>query len=167
MPSAFEQTLSKTVSDVKGYQAEYAKVPPAVKAKDSNYRNVISMIYEAQKAITELKAEIKKGTSQTAVDDMKKWQANYPKIFARLKPCTDDVDKLKKSIDDLKDDVVKAQKTADQLNKDAGKAAMTDVKTAAATLKTLLTDIKTLSTNIDKQKQFLTDLPKAPNGVFV
>jgi chromosome segregation ATPase len=166
MPSAFEQNLTKVVNDVKTYKTQFAKVPGDVKAKDSNYRNAVSMIYEAQKAITELKDQIKKG-SKTAVDDMKKWQANYPKIFARLKPCTDDVTSLKKNLDGLKDNVSKAQKTAEQLNKDAGKSAMTDVAKAAAQLKTALTELKSVADGIEKQIRFLTELPKPPNGVFV
>ena len=167
MPSTFEQNLTKVVNDTKGYKAGYTKLPADVKAKDSNYRNIISMIYEAQKAITELKDQIKKGTSKTAVDDMKKWQKNYPTIFGRLKPCTTEIAKLKKTLGDLKKDVGDTQKTADQLNKDAGRSAMQDVKTAAAQLKTVLTDLKTLATGIDKQIQLLSDLPKEPSGVFV
>jgi chromosome segregation ATPase len=166
MPSTFEQNLTKVVNDTKNIKTEYAKMPAAVKAKDSNYRNALSMIYEAQKTITELKDQIKKG-SKTAIDEMKKWQANYPKIFARMEPCTTEVTKLKKDLDDLKGDVSKAQKTADQLNKDAGKSAMSDIKTATAQLKTLLADLKSLSDGIDKQLDFLTGLPKPPNGVFV
>jgi uncharacterized phage infection (PIP) family protein YhgE len=166
MPSAFEQSLTKIVNDTKNYKAEFAKVPPAVKAKDSNYRNAVAMIYEAQKAITELKEQIKKG-SKTAVEDMKKWQANYPKIFARMKPCCDEVATLKKSVDGLKDNVTKAQKTAEQLNKDAARSAMGDVKTAAAQLKTVLADLKSLADGLNKQAGFLTELPKPPNGVFV
>jgi chromosome segregation ATPase len=166
MPSAFEQNLTKVVNDTKGYKAEFAKIPGALKTKDGNYRNVISMIYEAQKAITDLKDQIKKG-SKTAVEEMKKWQANYPKIFARLKPCTEEIAKLKKSLADLKDDVVKAQKTAEQLNKDAGRSAMADVKTASAQVKAVLADLKSIADGIGKQIQALADLPKEPNGVFV
>jgi hypothetical protein len=44
---------------------------------------------------------------------------------------------------------------------------MTEVNKTAAQIKTLLADLKTLNANIDKQVQFLNDLPKAPNGVFV
>jgi chromosome segregation ATPase len=167
MPSTFEQTLTKVVNDTKGYKSDYAKLPSDVKAKDSNYRNIISMIYEAQKAITELKDQIKKGTSKTAVDDMKKWQKNYPTIFARLKPCTTEIAKLKKTLADLKQDIGTTQKSADQLNKDAARSAMGDVKTAATQLKTVAADLKTLATGIDKQIQLLSDLPKEPNGVFV
>jgi chromosome segregation ATPase len=166
MPSAFEQNLTKIVNDTKTYKAQLAKIPADVKAKDSNYRNALSMIYEAQKAITELKGEIKKGT-KNAVDDMKKWQANYPKIFARMKPISDEIAKLKKSLSDFLDDVKDAQKKAEQLNKDAAKSAMTDIKTAAAQLKQVLADLKTIAEGIGKQVQALNDLPKEPNGVFV
>jgi chromosome segregation ATPase len=147
-------------------KAEFAKAPAAVKAKDGNYRNAVSMIYEAQKAITDLKDQIKKG-SQTAVEEMKKWQANYPKIFARMQPCCDDVAGPQKSLDGLKTDVSKAQKTAEQLNKDAARSAMGDVQKAAAQLKTVLADLKSLADGIDKQARFLSELPKVPNGVFV
>jgi len=47
MPSTFEQNLTKVANDTKGYKTEYAKMPSAVKAKDSNYRNALAMIYEA------------------------------------------------------------------------------------------------------------------------
>ncbi|HTX38758.1 MAG TPA: hypothetical protein VME43_27215 [Bryobacteraceae bacterium] len=166
MPSTFEQNLTKIANDTKGFKTDYAKLPSDVKAKDTTYRTVISMIYEAQKAITELKGQLKKG-SKTAVDDMKKWQGNYPKIYARLKPCTQEIGKLKTSLEELKQDVIKAQKTAEQLNKDAARSAMGDVKTAAAQLKTVTADLKTLSDGITKQLQLLADLPKEPDGVFV
>jgi uncharacterized phage infection (PIP) family protein YhgE len=166
MPSAFEQNLTKIVTETKGYKAEYTKLPSALKVKDGNYRNVISMIYEAQKAITELKEQIKKG-KQGAVDEMKKWHASYPKIFARLKPCVDEIAKLKKSLDELKAGVAKAYKTAEQLNKDAARSAMGDVKTAAAQLKTVLADLKALADGIEKQLRLISELPKAPAGVFV
>jgi chromosome segregation ATPase len=166
MPSTFEQTLTKVVNDTNAYKTEYSKLPAAVKAKDNNYRNAVSMIYEAQQIITGLKDQIKKG-SQTAIEDMKKWQANYPKVFARIQPCADEVAKLKKDLDDLKTDVFKAQKTADQLNQEAARSAMQDVRAAATQLKTVLADLKTLAAAIDKQLDFLSGLPKAPNGVFV
>lgn len=166
MPSAFEQNLTKVVNETKAYKAEFAKLPPAVKAKDSNYRNALSMIYEAQKTIKELKEQIQKG-SKTAVDEMKKWHANYPKIAERMKPCIDEIGKLKKGLEELKGDVVKAQKTADQLNKDAGRSAMIDVKAAATQLKTVLADLKTIGEGIEKQLRLLAELPKAPNPVFV
>ncbi len=166
MPSAFEQNLTKLVKDTTTYKTQYAKYHPDVKTKDNTYRTIIAMIYEAQKAITDLKAEIKKGSAK-AVEEMKKWQPNYPKIFARLKPVSDDIAKLKKSLSDLKDDVAAAQKTAEQLNKDAARSAMADVKTAAEQIKTVLADLKTLSEKIGKQLAFLNELPKEPNGVFV
>jgi chromosome segregation ATPase len=165
MPSAFEQNLTKLVNDTKNYKAQLAKIPADVKAKDSNYRNCVSMIYEAQKAITDLKADIKKGT-KNAVEDMKKWQANYPKIYARLKPVSDEVAKLKKSLNDLLDDVKEAQKKAEQLNKDAGRSAMAEVNEALAQLKSVVADLKTIAAGVAKQLGFLEDLPKEPNGVF-
>jgi chromosome segregation ATPase len=166
MPSTFEQNLTQVVNDTKNYKAQLAKIPADVKAKDSNYRNCISMIYEAQKAITDLKADIKKG-AKNAVEDMKKWQANYPKIYARLKPVSGEVAKLKKSLGDLLDDVKEAQKKAEQLNKDAARSAMENVKEALAQLKAVMADLKTIAEGVSKQLGLLNDLPKEPNGVFV
>jgi chromosome segregation ATPase len=166
MPSTFEQNLTKIVNDTKACKAEYAKMPAAVKSKDNNYRNAVAMVFDAQDAITKLKAEIKKGDAK-AVEEMKKWQPNYPKIFARIKPCMDEIVTLKKALSDLGADVDKAKKTADQLNKDAARSAMSDVKTAATQLKTVLADLKSVSDGIDKQVELLSSVPKEPNGVFV
>jgi chromosome segregation ATPase len=166
MPSTLDQNVTKIVNDIKTYQARLAKMPSDVKAKDSNYRNCVSMIYEAQKAITDLKGDIKKG-AKNAVEDMKKWQANYPKIYARLKPVSDEVDKLKKSLKDLSDDVQELQKRAEKVNKDASRSGTGDLAEVTKTFKEINADLKKLAEGVAKQLSFLTELPKEPNGVFV
>jgi uncharacterized phage infection (PIP) family protein YhgE len=165
MPSTFETNLTKLVTDVKTYKIQY-EATKGVKTKDTTYRTCVSMVYEAQKAITELKAAIQKGT-KGAVDDMKKWQTNYPKIFKTFETAQADVAKTKKALADLQEDVTKSQKTAVQLNKDAGKSAMTDVKAAAADLKDVSTALQTLADGLKKKIASLEELPKAPSGVFV
>jgi seryl-tRNA synthetase len=166
MASTFEQNLTKVVNDTKTCKTEYAKMPAAVKSRDNNYRNAVAMVFDAQDHITRLKKEIKEGNPK-AVEEMKKWQPNYPKIFARIKPCMDEIVKLKKELSDLGSDVDKAKKTADQLNKDAARSAMGDVKAAATQLKTVLADLKSVSDGIDKQIELLSTVPNEPKGVFV
>jgi chromosome segregation ATPase len=165
MPSPFETNLTKLVKDVKTYTTQY-EATKGVKTKDTTYRTCVAMVYEAQKAITELKAAIQKNT-KGAVDDMKKWQTNYPKIFKTFETAQADVVKTKTALTDLQEDVTKAQKTAVQLNKDAGKSAMSDIKQAAEDLKGVTAAIQTLADGLKKKIASLEELPKAPKGVFV
>jgi chromosome segregation ATPase len=164
MPSAFETNLVKLDKETKSLETQYGTMK-GVKAKDTTYRTCVAMVYEAQKAITELKAAIQKNT-KGAVDDMKKWQTNYPRIFKTFETAQADVEKTKKALTDLQDDVSQAQKTVVQLNKDIGKSAIADINAALADLKDLTTRLKTLADGVTKKIASLDELPKAPKGVF-
>src|SRR5579863_7296443 len=100
MPSTFEINLTKAAGDTKTYKTKYDTLKAEVKARAGNYENDVAMIYAAQDQIRELKQKIQKNDF-TVLDEMKKWQANYPAIYARMKPASDEVAKLKKSLADL------------------------------------------------------------------
>lgn len=162
MPSTFETNLSKAVETCQALKTQFAKLVPEVKAKSGNYDNAVSMFWASKDHIKELEEEIKKGKNAKAPEDLKKWKDNHPKIFSRVKPATDEIQKLKKTATDLRTGVFALQKTVEQLNKDAARSAMADVMKANAALKALATDLKALAEGIAKQVTILDGLPKAP-----